>query len=79
MILWLKLLVILSAILFIIWFILYIMPLEGNVQEKEDFDDYEKLSDAELNERLKNVQKRFALENLKNAEKTIKKLNNLYK
>ena len=79
MILWLKLLVILSSIMFLFWFILYIMPAEENVQEKEDFAEYEKLSDAELNERLKDVQKRFALENLKNAEKIIKKLDNLYK
>ena len=77
MILWLKLLVILSAIIFVFWFILYIKPdAENNVEETEE---YENLTDEDLNNRLKNAQKRFALEYLKNAEKTIKKLDKLSK
>ena len=77
MILWLKLLVILSAIIFVFWFILCIMPSETKIEEETE--EYENLTDEDLNNRLKNAQKRFALENLKNAEKTIKKLDKLSK
>ena len=77
MILWLKMLVIISAIIFVLWFILYIMPVEKKLEEETE--EYENLTDEDLNNRLKNAQKRFALENLKNAEKTIKKLDKLSK
>ena len=77
MILWLKMLVIISAIIFVLWFILYIMPSETKIEEETE--EYENLSDEELNNRLRNAQKRFALENLKNIEKTIKKLDKLSK
>ena len=78
MVLWLKLLIILSAIMFLFWFILYIKPdIDQNVENEED--RYIDITDAELNERLKIAQKRLAVENLKNIEKTIKKLNKLSK
>ena len=80
MILWLKLLVILSAIMFLLWFILYIMPSETKIEEETEEDDsYKDITDGELNERLKIAQKRLAVENLKNIEKTIKKLDKLSK
>ena len=77
MILWLKLLVILSAIMFLFWFILYIMP--GETKIEEETEEYKNLTDEELNNRLKTAQKRLAVENLKNIEKTIKKLDKLSK
>ena len=79
MILWLKLLVILSAIMFLFWFILYVKPdIEQNVENEED-NRYRDITDEELNSRLKIAQRRLAVENLKNIEKTIKKLDKLSK
>ena len=53
------------------------MPVEKKLEEETE--EYENLTDEELNERLKIAQKRLAFENLKNIEKTIKKLDNLSK
>lgn len=75
MILYLKMLVIISAILFIIWFILYIKPdIETNVESEED-DCYRNITDEELNERLKIAQRKIAIEQLKKTEKRLEKLN----
>lgn len=72
MILWLKLLVILSAIMFLIWFILYIKPdIENNVESEED-ERYKDITDEELNERLKIAQRKIAIEQLKKIEKKLK-------
>lgn len=72
MILWLKLLVILSAIMFLIWFILYIKPdIENNVESEED-ERYKDITDEKLNERLKIAQRKIAIEQLKKIEKKLK-------
>ena len=64
--------VILSAILFVIWFILYIKPdIETNVETEED-DSYKDITDEELNERLKIAQRKIAVEQLKKIEKKLK-------
>ena len=74
MIVWLKCMVILSAILFVIWFILYIKPdIEQNVESEED-ERYKDITDAELNERLKIAQRKIAIEQLKKIEKKLEKI-----
>ena len=71
MIVWLKCMVILSAILFLIWFILYIKPdIEQNVENEDE--RYKDITDAELNERLKIAQRKIAIEKLKKIEKKLK-------
>ena len=66
--------VILSAILFVIWFILYIKPdIEQNVESEED-ERYKDITDAELNERLKIAQRKIAVEQLKELEKRLEKI-----
>ena len=73
MIVWLKCMVILSAILFVIWFILYIKPdIEQNVENEDE--RYKDITDAELNERLKIAQRKIAIEQLKKIEKKLEKI-----
>ena len=71
MILWLKCMIILSAIMFLIWFILYIKPdIEQNVENER----YKDITDAELNEMLKIAQRKIAIEQLKKIEKKLEKI-----
>ena len=65
--------IILSAILFVIWFILYIKPdIEQNVENEDE--RYKDITDAELNERLKIAQRKIAIEQLKKIEKKLEKI-----
>ena len=66
--------VILSAILFVIWFILYIKPDIETEQEKDEDSGYENITDEELNERLKIAQRKIAIEQLKKIEKKLEKI-----
>ena len=74
MIVWLKCMVILSAILFVIWFILYIKPDIETEQENDEDGGYENITDEELNERLKIAQRKIAIEQLKKIEKKLEKI-----
>ena len=74
MIAWLKCMVILSAIMFVIWFILYIKPDIETEQENDEDGGYENITDEELNERLKIAQRKIAIEQLKKIEKKLEKI-----
>ena len=66
--------VILSAILFVIWFILYIKPDIETEQENDEDGGYENITDEELNEKLKIAQRKIAIEQLKKIEKRLEKI-----